>query len=139
MAWLYQPSERQALGDVAKLAVALRLGRVPAEFLDEGFAEVTLGTVGRVLLLSPAELGLPALGRRFALARGTTRLCLAEIVATPAGDEAARDHLAAVEAQRQRSEGRAVVGWLLAPTVTASARALLLHAGAVATSLTPAQ
>ena len=65
MAWLYQPRERQALGDVAKLA--------------------------------------------------------------------------AVEAQRQRSEGRAVVGWLLAPTVTASARALLLHAGAVATSLTPAQ
>ena len=140
MAWLYQPTDRQALHDVAKLAVTLRQGRVPSEFLDEGFEEVALGTVGRVLLMAPAELGLPASSpRRFALARGTSRLCLAEIVAGEAGESAARLHLEAVEAAgRQKAESgaspRPVCGWLIAERIDEAARAVLRTGGAVATS-----
>jgi hypothetical protein len=51
--WLYQPKEKQLLGDVAKVAVTMRGGLVPAPFLDEGFPETALGTVGRCLLVAP--------------------------------------------------------------------------------------
>src|SRR6185369_3126546 len=128
MAWLYQPSDRRALGDVAKLAVTLRQGKVPAEFLDEGFEEVQLGTVGRVLLMAPTEVGLPPSQRRFALARGTSQLCLAEIVAGAAGEAEARAHLEAVAAMaRAKSEGggpaKKVVGWLIATRLDDAGRA----------------
>ena len=134
MAWLYQPKEKQALADVAKLAVTLRSGSIPAPFLDEGFDEVPLGTVGRVQLLAPGDLGLPQSTRKFALARGTSQLCLAEIVPGEANADTARDHLDAVERQRARSDGKKVVGWLIAAHVTEEARALLRAAGSVASS-----
>ena len=134
MPWLYQPKEKQALGDVAKLAVTLRAGAIPGSFVDEGFAEVPLGTVGRVLLMAPSEIGLPPSTRKFALARGTSQLCLAEIVAGEAGEAEARAHLDAVERQRERSEGKKVVGWLIAERVTDEAKALLVAAGSVASS-----
>ena len=134
MPWLYPPKEKQSLADVAKLAVTLRAGAIPVAFLDEGFAEVPLGSVGRVQLLAPGDLGLPSSSRKFALARGTSQLCLAEIVQGEAGVEAARDHLDAVARQREKSEGKKVVGWLIAERVTAPARALLAAEHAVASS-----
>lgn len=134
MAWLYQPKDKQSLGDIAKLAVTLRAGAVPQVFLDEGFAEAALGTVGRVLLMAPAELGLPPSERKLALARGTSQLCLAEIVPGPAGEAEARAHLDAVERQRKKSEGKRVVGWLIAERISDEARAILSEAGALATS-----
>jgi hypothetical protein len=134
--WLYQPQsgDKQALGDVAKVAVTLRAGKVPREFLDAGFDEAPLGTVGRCLLTAPADLGLPPSERRFVLARGTSRLCLAEIVAGAASEPEARAHLDAVDRQRARSDGKPVVGWLIAERVDEPARALLRAAGALATS-----
>lgn len=136
MAWLYQPSERRALHDVAKLAVTLRDGRVPGPFLDPGFDEVSLGTVGRVLLMAPAELGLdPSSPRRFALARGTERLCLAEILPGRAGEEEARLHVAAVQAAaRLRGGAVEIVGWLIAEALDGRASELLRAAGALGTS-----
>lgn len=149
MAWLYQPTDRRALGDVAKLAVTLRQGRIPGEFLDEGFAEVALGAVGRVLLMAAAELGLDAASpRRFALARGTDRLCLAEIVAGRADEAEARAHLEAVAmAWRLRGQrgGEAeaaaairITGWLIAEELSVAGAAVLRGAGAVGTSTTRA-
>jgi hypothetical protein len=132
--WLYQPKEKQLLGDVAKVAVTMRAGLVPGPFLDEGFPETVLGTVGRCLLVGPGDLGLPASQRRFVLARGTTRLCLAEVVDGDAGEEPARMHLDAVERQRERAEGKAVVGWLIAASVDERARTILREADALATS-----
>lgn len=132
--WLYQPTEKRALGDVAKLAVTLRTGTVPVEFLDEGFAAVELGKVGRCLLTAPGDLGLPPSERRFVLARGTDRLCLAEIVAAVAGEAEARAHLEAVARQAEQAEGKPVVGWLIAAQVTDEARAILREAGSLATS-----
>ena len=138
MSWLYQPKEKAALGDVAKLAVTLRAGAIPAVFVDEGFTEVPLGTVGRVLLMAPTEIGLPPSTRKFALARGTSQLCLAEIVPGEAGEPEALAHLDAVERQRLRSEGKKVVGWLIAERVTDEAKTHLRNAGSVATSTGPA-
>ena len=139
MAWLYQPKDRRALGDVAKLAVTLRQGKVPVEFLDDGFEEVQLGNVGRVLLMAPTEIGLPPSERKFALARGTSRLCLAEIVAGVAGDNEARAHLDAMAAMaRMKGEGggpvKQVIGWLIAEHIDDAGRALLHAGGAVGTS-----
>jgi len=133
--WLFQPEDRAALGDVAKLAVTMRgAGRVPAEFLDEGFAPVELGKVGRCLLTAPGDLGLPPSARRFVLARGTERLCLAEIVPGVAGEAEARAHLDAVARQAERSDGKPVVGWLIAERIADEARALVRDAGHLATS-----
>lgn len=134
MAWLYAPSERRALGDVAKLAAALRSGAIDGRFLDGGGADVTLGTVGRVTLLAPADLGLPSSERRFVLGRGTDALCLAEVIAGDADREVAERLLAAVESLRAREPGRKVVGWLVAARVAVDAAALLASAGAAATS-----
>lgn len=134
MPWLYPPKEKAALVDVAKLAVALRAGTVAQSFLDEGFPETPLGTVGRVLLMSTTDLDLPASPRKFALARGTSQLCLAEIVSGPAGETEARAHLEAVERQRVKSEGRKVIGWLIAEGFSEEARALVKEAGGLASS-----
>ncbi len=134
MAWLYAPEERRALGDPAKLAAALRAGAVAAQFLDGDAESVPLGTVGRVTLLAPADLGLPpGDARRFVLARGTDRLCLAELVAGEASPAHAERLIAAAAALAAR-EQRPVVAWLVAARVTDAARALLSAAHAVATS-----
>ena len=132
--WLYQPSDKKVLGDVAKLAVTLRTGKVPALFLDAGFDEIPLGTVGRALMLAPGDLGLPPSERRFVLARGTSQLCLAEIVPGTAGEAEARAHLDAVDRQRERSEGKAVVGWMIADHVTLEAREIVRAGGSAVTS-----
>jgi hypothetical protein len=134
--WLYQPEEKQSLGDVAKVAVTLRSGTVPGAFLDEGCAEAALGTVGRCMLLAPGDLGLPPSERKFVLARGTSQLCLAEIVPGEAGENEARAHLDAVERQRARSEGKKVVGWLIAARISEDARTLLAAAASLFTSTT---
>lgn len=134
MPWLYPPKEKAALVDVAKLAVALRAGTVAQSFLDEGFPETALGNVGRVLLMSTTDLDLPASPRKFALARGTAQLCLAEIVPGPAGEAEARAHLDAVARQRAKSEGRKVIGWLIAERFSDEARDLLKEAGALGSS-----
>jgi hypothetical protein len=132
--WLFEPKEKRALGDVAKLAVTMRTGRVPVEFLDPGFAGVELGKVGRCVLTAPSDLGLPPSERRFVLARGTDRLCLAEIVAGAAGEAEAARHLEAVARQAERADGKPVVGWLIADELDEAARALLASAGCVASS-----
>jgi hypothetical protein len=134
--WLFEPKEKRVLGDVAKLAVTLRSGRVPAEFLDAGFEGVALGTVGRCVLTAPGDLGLPPSERRFVLGRGTDALCLAEIVSGEADAAATRAHLEAVERQRARSDGKRVVGWLIAERIGDEARAILQAAGALGSSTT---
>ena len=155
MTWLYLPKDKLALGDVAKLAVTLRQGKIPREFLDQGFDEVPLGTVGRVLMMAATELGITAPGdagatRKFALARGTSQLCLAEIVAGTAGAAEARAHLDAVAAMVQQraapegpgghgagpgsGPGKRVVGWLIAEHIDAAGREVLRAGGAVGSS-----
>ncbi|MSP62228.1 MAG: hypothetical protein EXR72_18225 [Myxococcales bacterium] len=134
MTWLYAPSDRGALCDVAKLAAALRSGEIPGPFLDGEAAGVTLGAVGRVTLLAPVDLGLPPSPRRFVLARGTFRLCLAEVMTDGADLVAAAALLEALATLRAREPEREVVGWLLAPRVSDEARAALARGGAVATS-----
>lgn len=136
MAWLYAPSSRAALGDLAKLAAALRGGTIPAEFLDGGAAEVPLGKVGRVTLLGAADLAVLPAERRFVLARGTDRWCLAEVLPGAAGPADAERLLEAVAQARARDDGEArpIVGWLVAERVDEPARQALAAAGAVATS-----
>jgi hypothetical protein len=131
--WLHAPTEKRALGDPAKLAVALRGGAIPAALVDGGVADVSLGFVGRVTLLAPADLGLPASARTLALARGSDAWCLAEIVAT--GDRAAAEALLGAIAALVAGEGaRRVVPWLVALHVADDARALVEAAGGAVTS-----
>jgi len=132
--WLFAPDEKRALADVARLAAALRSGEVASRFLDGGAPAIPLGAVARVTLLAPADLNLADDARRFVLARGTSRLCLAEVLdgdATPAEAE----RLLAAAAALSAREGRPVCAWLVARTVSADARALLIDRGGAATSI----
>jgi hypothetical protein len=136
MAWLYAPSSRAALGDLAKLAAALRGGTIPGGFLDGGAGDQALGRVGRVTLLGAADLGVLPADRRFVLARGTDRWCLGEVVAGAAGIEHAARLIEAVARARAQPGGeeRPIVGWLIAERVDEAALGALTAAGALATS-----
>jgi hypothetical protein len=136
-AWLYAPEERRALGDVAKLAAALRSGAIAGGFLDGEAVDVALGTVGRVTLLAPADLGLSSekdRARRFVLARGTDRYCLAEVVAGEADRTIAQRLVDAGRTLAAQPGARPVCVWLVAERVSDEARTLLAEANGVATS-----